>query len=118
MDLQQAVTKTLSESDVKSKFVVKADWLGGLLPGNLAPGSQTNILVVDEEGHEFNFVLKVRSRDTGIDLNREPRPYYMKPEFMAKGWKDFVKQKGVKAGRTISFGRLPDSHHIGVRIEP
>ena len=132
MALSKKFIKTLSKSDVKSKFVVKEKWLReeGLLnlPGNLEPGSQTSIPVVDEEGREFKFVLKVRSRDTGIDLNIEPidlnsKPketitYYRKPEFMAKGWQVFVKEKGLTAGRTISFERDPDTNNrIRILIE-
>ena len=110
----EPVSKILSQSDVTSKFVVSEEWLGNLLPGNLEPGSETNIPVVDEWGKEFTFILKVR-RCSDIDLNREPRPYYYKPEFKSSGWKEFVRHRGVKAGQTICFWNRDDGR-IGVRV--
>ena len=66
-------SKTLTKSDVKKKFAVKSKWLGSLLPGNLEPGSQTEIPVVDEVGNRFRFMLKVRNRNgEPMALNREP----------------------------------------------
>ena len=101
------VSKILSPSDVMSKLVLRREWLGNLLPGNLEPGSMTNIEVVDELGHEFTFILKVQ-RLSDIDLNREPRPYYYRAAFMARGWQDFVRQRGLMAGQTIWFWNHPD----------
>ena len=114
-DQQPPVSKILSQSDVTSKLVVMEEWLGNLLPGNLEPGSETNILAVDEWGNEFTFILKVR-RCLDIDLNREPRPYYYKPEFKAKGWQDFARQRELMAGQTIWFWKRADGR-IGVRVE-
>ena len=83
--------KVLSAGDRNDRFSVPASWRDQLLPQ--APENGTaSVRVLDDKGDWYDFVLKVRKKQT-------------KPEFMAKGWKRFVRNRKLFPGDIISFFR-------------
>ena len=79
--------KVLSAGDRNDRFSVPASWRDQLLPQ--APENGTaSVRVLDDKGDWYNFVLKVRKNKT-------------KPEFMAKGWKRFVRNRKLFPGDVI-----------------
>ncbi|GMN56327.1 hypothetical protein TIFTF001_025451 [Ficus carica] len=120
--------KILSETDVTSKLMVPTAWVRPeddgdlLLPGDMMPGEQREIQVVDEVGNKYKFRLKVRSDQSHhhhhqLDPDKLGGNYNMKPEFMAKEWKAFVLEKALKAGDRIYVWKDKDSDRIVIKVK-
>ncbi|KAJ6704544.1 hypothetical protein OIU85_030365 [Salix viminalis] len=88
--------KTLSETDVEVRFSVPSRWFRENLYSRFGGNFVLDLPVKDRSGEVQSFRFSVRTKRK-----------HLKP-VISRGWRKFVRAKGLKAGNKIVFVREND----------
>ncbi|ESR44605.1 hypothetical protein CICLE_v10003284mg [Citrus x clementina] len=89
-------SKILTATDVSNQLEVKSSWINDLFPAFEAGQYHQDLVVEDEKGEKWEFVLRIRQKK------------HKKPSISQATWHPFVVAKQAEVDDRVEFSRKTD----------